>query len=86
MAPSLLSHQLPLFLLGPEMRAQMSGARGIQSETSNEETVKPDGDRLDDEDWGSLEVKDGYSNYVKSLVFFQCLTFYSVKSYLTREY
>lgn len=84
MAPSLLSHQLPLFLLGPEMGAQTSGARVIQSETSNEETVKPDGDRWDDEDWGSLEVKDGYSNYVKS--FFLCFTFYSVKSYLTHEY
>ncbi|KTG01712.1 hypothetical protein cypCar_00018722 [Cyprinus carpio] len=47
---------------GPEMRAQTSGARGIQSETSNEETVQPEGDRWDDEDWGSLEVKDGYSN------------------------
>uniref|UniRef100_A0A671KVW2 N-terminal kinase-like protein n=1 Tax=Sinocyclocheilus anshuiensis TaxID=1608454 RepID=A0A671KVW2_9TELE len=31
------------------------GARGVQSETSNEETVEPDGDRWDDEDWGSLE-------------------------------
>ncbi|XP_042594720.1 LOW QUALITY PROTEIN: N-terminal kinase-like protein [Cyprinus carpio] len=29
--------------------------RGIQSETSNEETVQPEGDRWDDEDWGSLE-------------------------------
>uniref|UniRef100_A0A671R5J3 N-terminal kinase-like protein n=1 Tax=Sinocyclocheilus anshuiensis TaxID=1608454 RepID=A0A671R5J3_9TELE len=51
---------------GPEMRAQTSGARGIQSETSNEETVEPDRDRWDDEDWGSLEVKDGYSNYKQS--------------------
>uniref|UniRef100_A0A8C1AHJ1 N-terminal kinase-like protein n=1 Tax=Cyprinus carpio carpio TaxID=630221 RepID=A0A8C1AHJ1_CYPCA len=33
-------------------------------ETSNEETVEPDKDRWDDEDWGSLEVNDGYSNYV----------------------
>uniref|UniRef100_A0A672TBK8 N-terminal kinase-like protein n=1 Tax=Sinocyclocheilus grahami TaxID=75366 RepID=A0A672TBK8_SINGR len=52
---------------------------GVQSETSNEETVEPDGDRWDDEDWGSIEVNAGYSNYVKSLLFFQCLTFYSVK-------
>uniref|UniRef100_A0A673H204 N-terminal kinase-like protein n=1 Tax=Sinocyclocheilus rhinocerous TaxID=307959 RepID=A0A673H204_9TELE len=51
---------------GPEMRAQTSGARGIQSETSTEETVEPDRDRWDDEDWGSLEVKDGYSNYKQS--------------------
>uniref|UniRef100_A0A8C1AHG8 N-terminal kinase-like protein n=1 Tax=Cyprinus carpio carpio TaxID=630221 RepID=A0A8C1AHG8_CYPCA len=49
-------------------------------ETSNEETVEPDKDRWDDEDWGSLEVNDGYSNYVKSLLFFQCLTFYSQSS------
>uniref|UniRef100_A0A672TD27 N-terminal kinase-like protein n=1 Tax=Sinocyclocheilus grahami TaxID=75366 RepID=A0A672TD27_SINGR len=28
---------------------------GVQSETSNEETVEPDGDRWDDEDWGSIE-------------------------------
>lgn len=63
----LLSHELPLFLLGPEMRTQTSSARRIQSETSNEETVEPDGDRWDDEDWGSLEVTDGYSNYAKSL-------------------
>ncbi|XP_050983596.1 N-terminal kinase-like protein [Labeo rohita] len=41
---------------GPEMRAQTSGARRVQSnETSNEETVEPEGDRWDDEDWGSLE-------------------------------
>ncbi|KAK2891001.1 hypothetical protein Q8A67_013644 [Cirrhinus molitorella] len=40
---------------GPEVRAQTSSARGIQSETSNEETVEPEGDRWDDEDWGSLE-------------------------------
>uniref|UniRef100_A0A8C1K6X7 N-terminal kinase-like protein n=1 Tax=Cyprinus carpio TaxID=7962 RepID=A0A8C1K6X7_CYPCA len=45
-------------------------SRGVQSETSNEETVEPDKDRWDDEDWGSLEVNDGYSNYVKSLLFF----------------
>lgn len=63
----LSSHQLPLFLLGPEMRAQTSNARRIQSETSNEESVEPDGDRWDDEDWGSLEVTDGYSNDTKSL-------------------
>uniref|UniRef100_A0A8C1TWZ5 N-terminal kinase-like protein n=1 Tax=Cyprinus carpio TaxID=7962 RepID=A0A8C1TWZ5_CYPCA len=55
-------------------------SRGVQSETSNEETVEPDKDRWDDEDWGSLEVNDGYSNYVKSLLFFQCLTFYSKQS------
>uniref|UniRef100_A0A8C2HTV8 N-terminal kinase-like protein n=1 Tax=Cyprinus carpio TaxID=7962 RepID=A0A8C2HTV8_CYPCA len=43
-----------------------SGSRGVQSETSNEETVEPDKDRWDDEDWGSLEVNDGYSNYKQS--------------------
>uniref|UniRef100_A0A8C1YTC2 N-terminal kinase-like protein n=1 Tax=Cyprinus carpio TaxID=7962 RepID=A0A8C1YTC2_CYPCA len=41
-------------------------SRGVQSETSNEETVEPDKDRWDDEDWGSLEVNDGYSNYKQS--------------------
>ncbi|XP_059371928.1 N-terminal kinase-like protein [Carassius carassius] len=40
---------------GPEIKVQTSGACGIQSETSNEETVEPDGDRSEDEDWGSLE-------------------------------
>ncbi len=65
------------------MRAQTSGEHVIQSETSNEETVNPDGDRWDEEDWGSLEVKDAYSNDV---VFFLGFTFYSVKSYLTHEY
>uniref|UniRef100_A0A673NKG2 N-terminal kinase-like protein n=1 Tax=Sinocyclocheilus rhinocerous TaxID=307959 RepID=A0A673NKG2_9TELE len=35
-------------------------------ETSNEETVEPDGDRWDDEDWGNLEVNAGYSNYKQS--------------------
>uniref|UniRef100_A0A672TBK1 N-terminal kinase-like protein n=1 Tax=Sinocyclocheilus grahami TaxID=75366 RepID=A0A672TBK1_SINGR len=38
----------------------------VQSETSNEETVEPDGDRWDDEDWGSIEVNAGYSNYKQS--------------------
>lgn len=61
------------------MRAQTSSACSIQSETSNEETVEPVGDRWDDEDWGSLEVTDGYSNYAKSSVF-QVLTFYIIKS------
>uniref|UniRef100_A0A8C1TZ07 N-terminal kinase-like protein n=1 Tax=Cyprinus carpio TaxID=7962 RepID=A0A8C1TZ07_CYPCA len=37
-------------------------------ETSNEETVEPDKDRWDDEDWGSLEVNDGYSNYSSEAV------------------
>ncbi|XP_051505126.1 N-terminal kinase-like protein isoform X1 [Myxocyprinus asiaticus] len=39
----------------PETRTQTSSARGIQSEMSNEETAEPDGDRWEDEDWGSLE-------------------------------
>uniref|UniRef100_A0A672TFC2 N-terminal kinase-like protein n=1 Tax=Sinocyclocheilus grahami TaxID=75366 RepID=A0A672TFC2_SINGR len=30
----------------------------VQSETSNEETVEPDGDRWDDEDWGSIESSE----------------------------
>uniref|UniRef100_A0A671KTF0 N-terminal kinase-like protein n=1 Tax=Sinocyclocheilus anshuiensis TaxID=1608454 RepID=A0A671KTF0_9TELE len=47
--------------------------KGVQQDKSD--TVEPDGDRWDDEDWGSLEVNAGYSNYVKSLLFFQCLTF-----------
>uniref|UniRef100_A0A672TDX6 N-terminal kinase-like protein n=1 Tax=Sinocyclocheilus grahami TaxID=75366 RepID=A0A672TDX6_SINGR len=41
---------------------------GVQSETSNEETVEPDGDRWDDEDWGSIEVNAGYSNYSSEAV------------------
>ncbi len=59
------------------MRAQTSGEHVIQSETSNEETVKPDGDRWDEEDWGSLEVKDAYSHYEKS--FFCALRFIVLK-------
>ncbi|XP_051944932.1 N-terminal kinase-like protein [Xyrauchen texanus] len=39
----------------PEMSAQSSSAHRIQSETSNEETAEPDGERWEDEDWGSLE-------------------------------
>ncbi|XP_059377722.1 N-terminal kinase-like protein isoform X1 [Carassius carassius] len=46
---------VPTNTANKEMRAQMSGARHVQSETSNEETVEPEGDRWDDEDWGSLE-------------------------------
>ncbi|XP_016087741.1 N-terminal kinase-like protein [Sinocyclocheilus grahami] len=34
---------------------ELTLARSVQSETSNEETVEPDGDRWDDEDWGSIE-------------------------------
>uniref|UniRef100_A0A8C1KBT0 N-terminal kinase-like protein n=1 Tax=Cyprinus carpio TaxID=7962 RepID=A0A8C1KBT0_CYPCA len=43
-----------------------AGPAAPSRETSNEETVEPDKDRWDDEDWGSLEVNDGYSNYKQS--------------------
>uniref|UniRef100_A0A8C1YTB1 N-terminal kinase-like protein n=1 Tax=Cyprinus carpio TaxID=7962 RepID=A0A8C1YTB1_CYPCA len=46
---------VPTNTANKEMKAQTSGSRGVQSETSNEETVEPDKDRWDDEDWGSLE-------------------------------
>lgn len=42
----------------PELKTQPDNACGthaIPSETSNEETAVPEGDRWDDEDWGSLE-------------------------------
>uniref|UniRef100_A0A8C1TN60 N-terminal kinase-like protein n=1 Tax=Cyprinus carpio TaxID=7962 RepID=A0A8C1TN60_CYPCA len=77
-APPAENSPVPQSAAGPaptNTATQTSGARGIQSETSNEETVQPEGDRWDDEDWGSLEVKDGYSNSVNSLVdfFFYCI-------------
>lgn len=54
---------LMCFLLGPELKTQLesaSGAHAIPSETSNKETAEPEGDRWDDEDWGSLEVNKRY--------------------------
>lgn len=56
----MLSHQIPpILILGPELKTRPDNACGthaIPSETSNEKTAEPEGDRWEDEDWGSLEV------------------------------
>ncbi|KAA0709551.1 N-terminal kinase-like protein SCY1-like protein 1 [Triplophysa tibetana] len=44
--------------IGPELKTQPDstcGTHAIPSETSNEKTAEPEGDRWEDEDWGSLE-------------------------------
>ncbi|XP_073676126.1 N-terminal kinase-like protein isoform X2 [Garra rufa] len=48
---------------GPEMRAQVKSE--VKSEPSGEGTVEPEGERWDDEDWGSLEASRKSSEAVK---------------------
>uniref|UniRef100_A0A673NEU7 N-terminal kinase-like protein n=1 Tax=Sinocyclocheilus rhinocerous TaxID=307959 RepID=A0A673NEU7_9TELE len=79
---SKLIRNVPAGLEAPpaENSSALQPAAGpVTTNTANKGTVEPDGDRWDDEDWGNLEVNAGYSNYVKSLLFFQCLTFYILK-------
>uniref|UniRef100_A0A9R1SJ60 N-terminal kinase-like protein n=2 Tax=Cyprinus carpio TaxID=7962 RepID=A0A9R1SJ60_CYPCA len=66
-APPAENSPVPQSAAGPAPTNTASkGVQQDRSYTSNEETVQPEGDRWDDEDWGSLEVKDGYSNSKQS--------------------